>query len=189
MFQHSVFHSFFAHISNKGWQRAADMASLAAVLSVFDLACRTSLLSLRQLLVFFHFCSKCSIWVKSCQKVEKRRWRGKSKKMRTQKMHMFSHLITFTYLIFRKKKEKWSERNIPVDLLCPQGGRPLILWMTNGSSSHAGWIYDLQFLLSNPALHIQEKMLEIWVALTRENFKLECISASFLIKMQNPGVE
>ena len=128
-------------------------------------------------------------YLKSCQKVEKRRWRGKSKKMRTQKMHMFSHLITFTYLIFRKKKEKWSERNIPVDLLCPQGGRPLILWMTNGSSSHAGWIYDLQFLLSNPALHIQEKMLEIWVALTRENFKLECISASFLIKMQNPGVE
>ena len=116
MFQHSVFHSFFAHRSNKSWQRAADMASLAAVLSVFDLACRTSLLSLRQLLVFFHFCSKCSIWVKSCQKVEKRRWRGKSKKMRTQKMHMFSHLITFTYLIFRKKKE--SEAKETFQLIC-----------------------------------------------------------------------
>ena len=153
-----------------------DMASHFA-LSVFDLACRTSLLRRQLLVFFFHFCRKCSIWLKSCQKVEKRRWRGK-----LEKMHMFTSYRFYISHFFSREKEGKNSWKIPVDLFCPQGGRPLIGWMTNGSSSHdESMIYH--FFCQIPP---QEKMLEIW-AWTRKNYPLECIntaSSSKTLKMQ-----
>ena len=98
-----------------------DMASHFA-LSVFDLACRTSLLRRQLLVFFFHFCRKCSIWLKSCQKVEKRRWRGK-----LEKMHMFtSYRFYISHFFFLgKKKARTAEK---FQLIC-FAHRAVDLWL------------------------------------------------------------